>query len=533
MRGAGVFATVAPLAAIVPAWVLALSRDPCKVFAVTATLCFAGLLCRLLAARGDAMEMHPALPSRKGRVGLWVALAAGAVAYAWTLPLYFLCDDFEHLESVSQPLSAVAWGQLTHGQIAGHLPIFFRPLPFLCLGLEVRLWHMWAPGYHITSILLHLLSVAAVFFLCEALELSSLASGSAALFFALMPVNVQAVTWTGCRFDQLAAVFMLWATVFYLWFRRSRRLSFLFLALGFFVLAALSKESAYALPLVWLALEFLVLDRPSRKAIAAFLGLAAACFLWRAAVLGGIGGYRYSRERPMASAVNTKAIAAVLFRQPAETLFGYNWLSPHSPLLVASIGLSAVLVIACILLVRIDRRSRRLLAFSLIWIYAAGIPTQSLFWWGYDSGLLSSRALYLASAGLALMIAVLLEWTCRRRAVQTGCVALLSCIFAAGIAHNLHSWNRAAALSRNFAVELHAIVPVPPPHAVFYIANVPMWREGVPVFVVGLSAAVRSTYGNRDDITVNRVDRLPRTAEPAAIRMVWTGKQERPVELVQ
>jgi hypothetical protein len=539
MRRPGGFMTavLVTVAAIALAWILVLSRDPCRVFAVAAALCFTALAGRLLLSHANAAAERAAVNLRNPRAGLLAALAAGAVAYAWTVPSYFICDDFQHLDWARQPFSVAVWGQLTHGQFGGqagaHFPMFFRPLGFFSLFLEYHIWHGWAPGYHLVSILLHLLSIAALFFFCEALGLSSVASGSAALFFALLPVNVQAVTWTGCRFDQLATCLMLWATTFYIRFRRSGRITFCLLALAFFVLAALSKESAYALPFIWLALEFVVLERPDFKAIMGFVGSAGACFLWRLAVLGGIGGYHYGRQRPMESAINSKAALAVLFRQPSETLLGYNWVGPHGAFLLIIAGLNVALILALILLVRITNRSKRLLGFAAIWLIAAGVPTHPLFWWQYDSGLSFSRELYLGSAGLALLLAVLLEWTCDRRAAHFACIALLGCIFAAGLAHNLRSWLRAATLSHNFVTELRRIVPVPPQHTTFYIARVPIWFEGVPFFVVGLSSAVRGTYGYREDITVIQVDQLPRAVDQDGIKLDWTGNVERPVVLVR
>jgi hypothetical protein len=386
------------------------------------------------------------------RIALALALAAGALAYASTVSFYFVSDDFEHMnQAAHQPFVAYVWGQLTQGQVDSRgFHLFLRPLGFASLFVDYRLWHLWAPGYHVTNLMLHLLSIAGVFFFCKALGLKSEASGTAALFFAILPVNVEAVTWIGCRFDQLATAFMLWALVFYVRFRQDGHARNYLAGISCFVLAAFSKETAYLAPLLWIALEFVVWQRPRIKPLLGLLGVVGLCFVYRLHVLGGIGGYRMENGAPAAPLFGTRSVGAVLIRVPAELLFGYNWLAPHQvSLAVLASATSALLFTLTLTAKRTDPPRVRLLWFSLIWIFVTGLPSHFLFRYA-DFGLTWSRNLYAGAAGTALLVTLLLEQSFDQKWVRRGWTSVLACLFVLALLHNLGAWRTNSTMSRDF-----------------------------------------------------------------------------------
>jgi hypothetical protein len=119
-----------------------------------AAIFFAVVLVRQLVGR-DREEVS-AEEKSNSLTGLVPALAAGALAYAITLPLYFICDDFDHLSLLRQPFMTSLWPQIIRGQFDGHVYIFYRPLGFASLFLDYRLWHDWTPGYHLTNLVFHI-----------------------------------------------------------------------------------------------------------------------------------------------------------------------------------------------------------------------------------------------------------------------------------------------------------------------------------------------------------------------------------------
>jgi hypothetical protein len=469
---------------------------------------------------------------RTGIWGLSLALLAGFASYAFTIPFFFVCDDFVHLNAARYPFVTSVWHQLTQGQYDGRLHIFYRPLGFAAYWFEYRLWHWWAPGYHITSILLHLVAVAGVFFLCRALRLSTITATTASLFFAILPVNAEVVTWTGCRFDQFATAFMLWATVFYLRFRLTHRTGFYVAALSLFLFAALSKESAYALPIIWLGLEIAFFERPRWMPLVGCWVLAGLCFLQRMWILGGVGGYRFGHDTPMITHLNQRALTAVFVREPAEMLFGYNWLEPHRGAVAALAILNALILFALIIAARKTQESKRIVWLSLIWILSAGVPAHLLFWWDYDLGLTYSRALYFGSAGLAILLAVFLQISFTRPVLRYSAGALLCCIFVLGLAHNLRAWRETSALSRTFLLELRRAEPSAGPGTTFEVEGIPAFIQGVPFFNVGLCAAVQASYDLREDICARSAEGVPAKVGSAVVRFRWTNDVQKPIERV-
>src|SRR5579864_7937102 len=65
------------------------------------------------------------------RLALLPALIAGVLTYAWTLSLYFVCDDFDMLAIGHSGFLKGFLPFLTRGQLDGQgHPLFYRPLGF-------------------------------------------------------------------------------------------------------------------------------------------------------------------------------------------------------------------------------------------------------------------------------------------------------------------------------------------------------------------------------------------------------------------
>jgi len=504
-----------------------------KLFEIISVVFFALTLLRSLLRSNHAVDVgpDPVAPESKASVGLLAALVAGALAYASTVPLYFTCDDFEHLSLVRRPFMTAVWPQVTEGQFDGLAHIFYRPLGFASLFADYQLWHNWAPGYHLTNILLHLLCIAGVFFFCKQLELGDETCVAAAMIFAVLPVNVQAITWIGCRFDQLATALGMWSLTFAARFRRTGHNASYGMALLLFVLAVLSKESAYVVPVLWLALELMpregsTLRPPFTKRSEPLLGYIAVplvMFYHRLHTLGGVGGYRLGTDgSPVAQSLGMQSLIGLLVRAPGEALFGYNWLQSHDRGLAVAAGVTAAMFLALCLFAKPNFVCRRIIGFCLIWVFAAALPAHFYFL-SPDPGLFYSRALHFGSIGIAILIAVLLGQTVRNPRMCLGCSVAACLLLFVGVEHNIRAWRYASQESLRVQAVLGQLQPSPPRHAVFYIEGVPDIINGVPFFTVGLGNAVRFHYSWRDDIHVRT--RNSRYIESSAIPLDMTPRR--------
>jgi len=79
---------------------------------------------------------------------LSIPLSAGVVVWAASLSAYFVSDDFGHLRAMSRPLQDI----IRENFVFGQAHTFLRPLGFITLALDYRLFHLWAPGFHIVCL---------------------------------------------------------------------------------------------------------------------------------------------------------------------------------------------------------------------------------------------------------------------------------------------------------------------------------------------------------------------------------------------
>ena len=111
--------------------------------------------------------------------------------------------------------------------------------------------------YHLLSALVHATNVLLVFRLFRYLAPNWQFAGVVALFFAIHPMQVEAVSWIAGFSTPLFSMFYLLALLFYLQHRsaENKSLGRMGLALGMFLLACLSKSAAVTLPLTMLVLD--------------------------------------------------------------------------------------------------------------------------------------------------------------------------------------------------------------------------------------------------------------------------------------
>jgi tetratricopeptide (TPR) repeat protein len=175
----------------------------------------------------------------------------------------------------------------------------WHPLTWISHALDYAVWGLNPLGHHLTSIILHALNtflvVALLIRLLDAYRTKHdpsflndravlVAGGTAGLLFGLHPLHVESVAWVSERKDLLCALFFLLSIMLYAKYASGRTTgdgkrqpdgdgkdgaggrNFLFnryylAALGFFILALLSKPMAVTLPVVLLILDWHPFDR--------------------------------------------------------------------------------------------------------------------------------------------------------------------------------------------------------------------------------------------------------------------------------
>lgn len=133
----------------------------------------------------------------------------------------------------------------------------YRPLRTASYAIDHALFGSAPAGFRVMNIGYHLIVILLVFFFVRSLSGGTLAAIIAAAFFALHPVQTDAVAYISGRRDILVALFFMASLVVFLRYIRSGGPGYLALSLFAFILSFLSKETGTVAPLVMLAMLFL------------------------------------------------------------------------------------------------------------------------------------------------------------------------------------------------------------------------------------------------------------------------------------
>jgi len=135
-------------------------------------------------------------------------------------------------------------------------PPYYRPLFTILFTIEYKLFGLWPQGWHLVSLLLHILCSIGVFYVLLLLANRGVAA-LAAMLFAVYSIHVESVSWISGVTDPLFGLFFLASFYFYLKYKRELRRSLLVWSLAMFALSTLSKETALSLVLLIFCAELI------------------------------------------------------------------------------------------------------------------------------------------------------------------------------------------------------------------------------------------------------------------------------------
>jgi len=127
----------------------------------------------------------------------------------------------------------------------------YTPLVYLSYAIDYKIAGLNPKIYHLTNLMLHLVNIALVFFLIKLFTQRLGIAAIVALFFAIHPLNVDAVAPVSIRSSLLYSLFYLAAYLCYiLYIKNNLKIKYLVLALILFILSLLSKSAAVVLPVL-------------------------------------------------------------------------------------------------------------------------------------------------------------------------------------------------------------------------------------------------------------------------------------------
>jgi len=361
-------------------------------------------------------------------LGVFVLLLLlNLICYQRSLRGYFLADDFIHIPYLVKVFDNhpelllqnfyTNWMQAQGTQ-------FYRPLISITLALDYLVSGANPLAYHITNFSYQLASSFFLFLTtrllfdykteCERWSISFFA----ALFFAVCPLHPEVVSWVIGRVDSVATTFLLAA--FWLYLRCANHASGAnkTTSLICFVLSLLSKEMAVTLPPGLVLYEFLRSQGTLRQRFMSsclrtypYWIVLVIYLIIRSAALGTIsGGYAGSIGSSLSDSIFRRffqdgSFMYVLFPLNAE--LPAHWHRLVRILYYLYLAGFLVALVRALAMMRNGQfvRYSSWLGFALGWFVICLIPTYQV--WNLTAALLGSRFIYLGTAPLSLLLALL------------------------------------------------------------------------------------------------------------------------------
>jgi tetratricopeptide (TPR) repeat protein len=142
---------------------------------------------------------------------------------------------------------------------------FWHPLTWISLMFDYQLYGLDAGGYHLTNLILHILSTLLLFRLFNRMTGMVWRSAFVAALFALHPLHVESVAWIAERKDVLSAFLFMLTLCIYVYYTEKPVIGRYLLVLFFFVLALMSKPMVVTLPVIMILLDYWPLGRFESK----------------------------------------------------------------------------------------------------------------------------------------------------------------------------------------------------------------------------------------------------------------------------
>lgn len=169
--------------------------------------------------------------------------------------LIFLDDDllvYERFQDTN--FESKITESFTSNYLSGH---YYRPVTLLSFIIDSELSGNSLFTYHFTNFIFHLLTVLTLFIALLEIGYSRIVAFVSSMFFALNPININAIGWIAGRGDLMTALFTLLGLFFFHKFINRIQSAFLLIVIVALLLAILSKEAALAAPFLFVAFFFM------------------------------------------------------------------------------------------------------------------------------------------------------------------------------------------------------------------------------------------------------------------------------------
>jgi hypothetical protein len=449
------------------------------------------LLLAIRTVPGGFTEWKPVRPLDSRDVIAWLAICGGITALFWrAAQIGFLSDDFVMIAHAPN----FNWrSNFSTGGGDG----FYRPLIYAIFWWTRRWAGLNASVWHASGIVVHALNAILVYLIAWGIGCSRFACSFAAALFAAHATRPETALWITGRFDLFSTFFVLLALFFWIraWVVPPVRAA-LYRAIALLAMTAglLSKESAYAFPVMVLALIALKQEWRRRPAFyLPFFAVATLVFAWRWHLLRGIGGYRTAAGEPEILSQNVLGILkGVALRLWAILFFPVNWSIRPGFVLIFVMAIYAVALL-WLATIRVRRPS---FSLPMALLLASVVPILHLLRIGPD--LEKTRYFYLPSAMFAMLLASVLDGSKHRWILAAAILTFQS----GALIHNFSAWEHSSSKAEPACAVVADAARAPA--ARIAVVGVPQTLDGAYFFANGLPECVELRNSHAGDVTFIR-----------------------------
>lgn len=377
--------------------------------------------------------------AEKNRLFYWIAFWLILFAYGLTLKNDFMIDDYKFI---------VDWPLI---QNLSNFPLFFShlsqplgeegvysPLKTLFHAVNYQLWGLNPVGYHVIAVIIHCVGTAFIFGICKQLTDNRVISSLSALFFSILPVHVEAITFLTASIDTLGVVFMLASFYYFLKYENETEGKSWAYAryIIFGAFAIFTHELTIILPLLCLLHNILYSERkilssknlmilPVFLILIVYVGLKAHIFqtvsrggylygsfyLTMLVVLKAFIRYIYVLCLPFQLSINPELSTGI---------FSVDWQYFNEAAVKSQTLLDPIVVISMIVhvsllwLAWIYRKKSKLITFAIGWYFICLLPVSNIIPTGCYY---AERYLYAASLGYCLLLGIIFEYLLKKNRV--------------------------------------------------------------------------------------------------------------------
>lgn len=294
----------------------------------------------------------------------------------------------------------------------------YRPMVTISYIFDYAIWGLNPKGFHLTNLILHILTSIIVYLLAFEIIKSRWPSAAAGIVFALHPVHTEAVTWVVGRAEVMAGLFYFLAFLFYI---KAGNLSsfknrqFIFSNI-FYFLALLSKEIAITLPILLFVYDYFFVQRQRSTEIIEllkrrylyFIILTFMYIIIRFAVLGSLSPQKNLSFTSDVGLYERFLTIIVVIGYYIRLLFlPFNLTVDYVFPKIASLNLPVLIyggmLIFSLIIISFSYKMSKRLSFAILFFYITLLPVSNIMPIGE---LIAERFLYIPLISFALLIGI-------------------------------------------------------------------------------------------------------------------------------